>query len=158
MKPISKELREALDSTPKVSRKIEAYYDLASLITRALVTYTSGNEIFTSEVDLCYGPIIGLSEVWLGPVRIPMEEITLLADRPIAGALRDSATKSTARFVEATSSRKTIAGMIEAADAYILALRQAFYGNPDKPEVRNNAIERLNACGQRWTMEREKFK
>jgi hypothetical protein len=75
-KPISKQLLDLLQSAPKVKGSIEAYYDPNSCKTRATITYTANDETFTQEIDVCYGPIVDVTDVWIGKVRIPKERIT----------------------------------------------------------------------------------
>ncbi|HLZ39439.1 MAG TPA: hypothetical protein VKQ11_00660 [Candidatus Sulfotelmatobacter sp.] len=52
-------------------------------------------------------------------------------------------------------SDEELARIIQTADAYILALRQAFYSA--KPEVRAAAEARLNDLGSRWLAVRVEY-
>lgn len=80
-KPVSKELLDFLESAPKITRRVIARYDPASGTTRAVVTYTANGEIFTQAVGIGYGPIVDLSDVWIGDVHIPKEDIVF--EKPI---------------------------------------------------------------------------
>jgi hypothetical protein len=78
MKPISKELERLLKATPKITRKIEAWYDPVFCKTVARITYTENDSTFTQDVDICMGPIVDLTDVWIGGVHIPAGDITFL--------------------------------------------------------------------------------
>jgi hypothetical protein len=74
-KPITKEFRELLQATPMVNRKIEVRYDPIFCKTIATITYTTSEDAFSLDVDICFGPIEGISDLWIGGVLIPAEDI-----------------------------------------------------------------------------------
>jgi hypothetical protein len=76
VKSISAELRNALENAPRVTKKVEAYFDAASYRTKALVTFTVNDESFTQEVDIACGPIIDLTGLYIEGVAIPADCIT----------------------------------------------------------------------------------
>jgi hypothetical protein len=75
-KLIGDDLRALLESSAvNIQRKVEVFYEAPW--TQAKVTMAVDGEIFFSEnFNICYGPVVRISELSIEGVDIPIEEIT----------------------------------------------------------------------------------